>query len=79
MGVSALVDAESHSKNANTSTDQLQGSDGQSTKTSGQRIMGINATGTLGVSGRAPKTRESRRRRRRGDGVWGSCAPSQKI
>jgi len=79
MGVSALVDAESHSKNANTSTNQLQGSDGQSTKTSGQRIMGINATGTLGVSGRAPKTRESRRRRRRGDGVWGSCPLPKKF
>jgi len=38
MGVSALVDAESHSKNANTSTNRLQGSDGQSTKTSSQRI-----------------------------------------
>jgi len=38
MGVSALVDAESHSKNANTSTNQLQGSDGQLTKTSSQRI-----------------------------------------
>jgi len=32
--------------------------------------MGVNATGTLrGVAGRAPKTRESRRRRRRGE--WG--------
>ena len=30
--------------------------------------MGVNATGTLGVAGRAPKTRESRRRRR---GGWG--------
>jgi len=30
------------------------------------RRMGVNATGTLGVAGRAPKTRESRRRRRRG-------------
>ena len=33
------------------------------------RGMGVNATGTLGVAGRAPKTRESRRRRRRGVGL----------
>ena len=42
--------------------------------------MGFNDTGTLGVAGRAPKTRESRRRRRQGR--WGlrrGCAPSQKI
>jgi len=37
--------------------------------------MGVNATGTLGVAGRAPKTRESRRRRRRGSGVWGGAVP----
>ena len=42
--------------------------------------MGVNATGTLrGVAGRAPKTRESRRRRRRGVGLGRGCAPSQKI
>ena len=33
--------------------------------------MGVNATGTFGVAGRAPKTRESRRRRRRGGRVSG--------
>ena len=42
--------------------------------------MGVNATETLGVAGRAPKTRESRRRRRRGGcGLGRGCAPSQKI
>ena len=40
--------------------------------------MGVNATGTLGVAGRAPKTRESRRRRLRG-GLGSGCAPFQKI
>jgi len=28
-----------------------------------------------GVAGRVPKTRESRRRRRRGSGVWGEAVP----
>jgi len=37
--------------------------------------MGVNATGTLGVAGRAPKKRESRRRGGSGRG----CAPSEKI
>jgi len=37
--------------------------------------VGVNATGTLGVAGRAPQTRESRRRRRRGGGVWGRAVP----
>ena len=37
--------------------------------------MGVSATGTLGVAGRAPKTRESRRRRRRGGEVWGGAVP----
>jgi len=37
--------------------------------------MGVNATGTLGVAGRAPKTRESRRRRQRRGGVWGGAVP----
>jgi len=38
--------------------------------------MGVNATGTLGgVAGRAPKTRESRRRRRRGEWVCGGAVP----
>jgi len=41
--------------------------------------MGVNATGTLGVAGRAPKTRESRCRRRRGGGLRRGCVPSQKI
>jgi len=41
--------------------------------------MGVNATGTLGVAGRAPKMRESRRRGRRGVGSGEGCAPSQKI
>ena len=36
---------------------------------------GVNATGTLRVAGRAPKTRESRRRRRRGGVVWGGAVP----
>ena len=37
--------------------------------------MGVNATVTLGVAGRAPKTRESRRRGRRGGGVWEGLCP----
>ena len=37
--------------------------------------MGVNATGTLGVAGRAPKTRESRRHRRREGGVCGGAVP----
>ena len=37
--------------------------------------MGVNATGTLRVAGRAPKTRESRRRKRRGATVWGRAVP----
>ena len=36
---------------------------------------GVNATGTFGVAGRVPKTRESRRRRRRGGVVWGDVCP----
>jgi len=32
--------------------------------------MGINATGTLGVAGRAPKTRELRHRRQRQVCFW---------
>ena len=44
------------------------------------QYMGVNATGTLGVAGRAPKTRESRRRRRRGGwGLGRGSAPPQKI
>jgi len=42
--------------------------------------MSVNATATLGVAGRAPKTRGSRRRRRRGGwGLGRGCAPFQKI
>jgi len=41
--------------------------------------MGVNATGTLGIADRVPKTRESRRRRRRGGWDLGGCAPFQKI
>jgi len=37
--------------------------------------MGVNATGTLGVAGRAPKMRESRRRRRQGVWDWGGAVP----
>jgi len=37
--------------------------------------MGVNATGTLGVEGRAPKTRESRRRRLRGGAFWEGAVP----
>jgi len=42
--------------------------------------MRINATGTLGVAGRAPKTRELRHRRQRQVcGLGRGCAPSYKI
>ena len=41
--------------------------------------IGVNATGTLGVAGRAPKTRESRRRRRQGGGVSGAVPLPRKF
>jgi len=45
--------------------------------TEGQTAMGVNAAGTLGggVAGRAPKTREPRRRRRRGVGSGEGLCP----
>jgi len=39
--------------------------------------IGVNATWNIG--GREPKTRESRRRRRREDGVWGGAVPFPRI
>jgi len=41
--------------------------------------IGVNATGTSGVAGRAPKTRESRRRRRQGGGVSGAVPLPRKF
>jgi len=39
-------------------------------ETQTDRHMGVNITGTLGGAGRAPKTRESRRRRKKTTGLF---------